>query len=397
MERSVVLLLDNPVREYAWGSLTVVPELLGRAPSGRPQAELWVGAHPGAPSQVPAEARSLADHIAADPVAALGAAVVERFGPTLPFLLKVLAVEKPLSIQVHPTREQAAEGFAAENAAGVPLDAPQRCYRDANHKPEMVVALTEFEALVGFREPAATAELLAAFGVPELDAAARRLAAPDGLRSLTQAWLELSDASAKELVAAVASTLEAGVVVDDVTAGLLRRLLAEYPGDRGILIALLLRHRRLLPGEAVFVAAGVPHAYLSGVAVEPQASSDNTLRAGLTPKHVDTAEVARLLDYEPNGGLSVPAIPTGPGVLAYPVPGMAEFLLTRVEPAAPVTVGAGTRLVLVVSGELTVSTATSEVVVGRGGAAFVPAAAGAATLAGNAVAYTVTTALDAAG
>ncbi|PZF81787.1 mannose-6-phosphate isomerase, class I [Jiangella anatolica] len=383
------MLLDNPVRSYAWGSPTVLPELLGRAPSGQPEAELWVGAHPGSPSTVVGDGRSLADVIAADPEATLGDDVVRRFGPRLPFLLKVLAVERPLSIQVHPTIEQAIEGYAAEDAAGLALDDPRRSYHDRNHKPEMAVAVTPFEALVGFDDPAEVATVLAPSEHTDLAGAAAVLRDQDGLERLVRRWLTLDDAAAAQIVSAL--TAEASARREEPRFALVHRLAEAYPHDRGLLLALLLRHHTLAPGEAVFVPAGVPHAYLSGVAVEPQASSDNTLRAGLTPKHVDTAEVLRILRYQPGGAVPVPPVPGGPGLDVYPIPGVDELRLGRVRltPGATATVS-GPCLVLVLDGMAT----AGGVELARGHAAFVPAAEPDATLTGDGVAFTLTTALD---
>ncbi|WP_198663358.1 mannose-6-phosphate isomerase, class I [Jiangella endophytica] len=385
----MAVLLDNPVRSYAWGSPTVIPELLGRAPSGQPEAELWVGAHPGSPSTVAGDGRPLSALIEADPAATLGDAVVRRFGPRLPFLLKVLAVERPLSIQVHPTIEQAVEGYDAEDAAGLALDDPRRSYHDRNHKPEMAVAVTPFEALVGFDDPAAVAASLRQSEHTDLAGAATVLSASDGLERLVRRWLTLDDAAAAQIVAAL--TAEASARRDEPRFGLVHRLAEAYPHDRGLLLALLLRHHTLAPGEAVFVPAGVPHAYLSGVAVEPQASSDNTLRAGLTPKHVDAAEVLRILRYEPGGAVAVTPVPAGPGLELYPVPGIDELGLGRVRLTAGAAVPVpGPRLVLVVEG----TAAVDGVTLARGRAAFVPASEADATLTGDGVAYTLSTALD---
>ncbi|WP_203453399.1 mannose-6-phosphate isomerase, class I [Jiangella aurantiaca] len=385
----MAVLLENPVRSYAWGSPTVIPELLGRAPSGQPEAELWVGAHPGSPSTVAGDGRSLAEVIEADPAGTLGDAVVRRFGPRLPFLLKVLAVERPLSIQVHPTIEQAVEGYAGEDAAGLALDDPRRSYHDRNHKPEMAVAVTRFEALVGFDDPAAVAASLEESEHPDLVGAAAVLRDGEGLERLVRRWLTLDAGTAAQIVTAL--TAEASARRADPRFGLVHRLAEVYPHDRGLLLALLLRHHVLAPGEAVFVPAGVPHAYLSGVAVEPQASSDNTLRAGLTPKHVDVAEVLRILRHQPGGAVPVTPVPAGPGVELYPVPGIDELSLSRVrltgDAAVPVP---GPRLVLVVDG----TAAVDGVRLARGRAAFVPAAEPDATLAGDGVAFTLTTALD---
>ena len=398
----MAVLLDNPVRSYAWGSTSVIPELLGREPSGEPQAELWIGAHPGAPSVVEGDGRGLDEVIAADPASNLGAGVVERFGPALPFLLKVLAVGAPLSIQVHPTIAQAEAGFAAEDAAGVPIDAPERNYRDRNHKPEMVVALTDFEGLLGFRAPDETAALLARFTVAELTAAADTVRSHDGLATLTRAWLTMPAGHAEALVG---SLVEAAPRVDDGLGALVGRLGRAFPGDRGILLALLLRHVRLRPGQAAFVPAGVPHVYLGGVAVEPQASSDNTLRAGLTPKHVDVAEVLRLLRYEPDGAVMIEPVGDASRV-DYPVPGMAEFALSRLDlSGTQAQVDGGPRIVLVTEGRVEVGTAGAEgtagetgqvVPVERGRAAFVAASEGVATVTGTGTAFVITTGTDTA-
>lgn len=385
----MAVLLENPVRSYAWGSPTVIPELLGLQPTGEPQAELWVGAHPGSPSVVAGDGRTLGEYVASDPVGALGAAVVDRFGTTLPYLLKILAVQRPLSIQAHPTIEQAVAGFAAEDAAGVPLDSPKRSYRDRNHKPEMVVALTDFQALLGFREPAEIAAALEATGRNEFDEAVSLLHGDDGLRSLTGHWLTLSDADAGRLVGVLVR--EALLRRPDEQWDVVARLAEEHPGDRGVLLALLMRLVRLRPGEAAFVAAGVPHAYLSGVAVEPQASSDNTLRAGLTPKHVDTAEVQRILRYEPDGGLLIRPEAVGAGEHMYPVHGLDEFRLSRLDPAgSEIMLAAGLpRLVLVVDGAMELTADGFALPLRRGRAAFVTASERDVAVSGSGVAFTV--------
>lgn len=197
-----MLRLEGALRSYAWGSRTAIAALCGRTvPSAHPEAELWLGAHPADPARVvstngdgPGGGTSLLDVLEADPGGHLGPATLSRFGPRLPFLLKLLAAEEPLSLQAHPSAEQAAEGFAREEAAGLPLESPVRNYRDASHKPELVVALTRFEALAGFRDPHRTVELLAALEVPELDPYVGLLAGQpdsDGLRALFTIWITL--------------------------------------------------------------------------------------------------------------------------------------------------------------------------------------------------------------
>lgn len=390
------LILSNPVRAYAWGSPTVIPELLGVAPTGEPQAELWIGAHPGAPSLVDVDGvrLTLAELIEKDPEGMLGSATLRRFGPRLPYLLKILAIDQPLSIQAHPTIEQAEAGFAAEEAAGVPIDAPHRLYRDRMHKPEMIVALTDVTALLGFRAPDEAAAILDELSIRESreDAEALRHRGTAGLEQVVRRWLLMPEA---EVAARVAAVVEAAGKLTTELGRLIVRLAERYPGDRGVLLALLLQYERLSSGEAVFVPAGVPHCYLSGVAIEPQASSDNTLRAGLTPKHVDAAELARVLRYEAIGRLRV--LPRRAGsrhaVFAPPVD---EFQLVElVLKDVPVMLGANEpRIVLVTVGSAEVSAGGDTVRLARGRAAFVPAGQGAATILGTGTAYVVSPGAD---
>lgn len=386
------MILDNPVRAYAWGSPTVIPELLGVPATGEPQAELWMGAHPSAPSTVDVGGHQvpLTELIEKDPEGMLGPECADRFGGRLPYLLKILAVERPLSIQAHPTQAQAARGFAAENAAGIPLDAPNRSYRDRSHKPEMVVALTEFEALLGFRDPRRTAELFDGLAVPQLRAVAARLRdeGTAALESTVRHWLDLPEAEVGTLVGAV--TAAAGSEPAHELAELVERLAQWHPGDRGILLALLLEHMHLAVGEAVYVPAGMPHAYLRGVAIEPQASSDNTLRAGLTPKHVDVAELQRILRYEPSFDPAIRPQRGPAGELRY-APGVAEFRLTRVDPTGsglPIA-ASGPRIVLVTEGTVELAAGGTSVPMRSGNAAFVPASDGPASLAGRGTAFVV--------
>ncbi|MFJ9606312.1 mannose-6-phosphate isomerase, class I [Kitasatospora sp. NPDC101176] len=328
--------LVNTVRPYAWGSPTALPELLGQEPTGEPQAELWMGAHPGDPSRADRGdgPRRLDELIAADPEGELGAAAVARFGPTLPFLFKVLAAGTALSIQAHPTLDQARAGFAAENALGIPLDAPERSYRDANHKPEMVCALGEFEGLCGFRRPAEAARVLAGLAVPGLDPLIGLLAAEDeteALRTTLAAILTMDGPTAERTVRETAEVLAErdGLDPDGVYAPY-ARIAKDFPADRGLIAALLLNHVRLRAGEALYLGAGVPHAYLSGVCVELQANSDNVLRAGLTPKHVDLPELLKVVVFEAGApDVLHPAPVEGtPGEELYPVP-IDEFRLSR--------------------------------------------------------------------
>ncbi|MEJ8644069.1 mannose-6-phosphate isomerase, class I [Streptomyces sp. MS1.HAVA.3] len=319
--------LTNTIRPYAWGSTTALPALLGVEPTGEPQAELWMGAHPGAPSRIDRGAGewALSDVIAADPEGELGAATVAKFGPRLPFLLKILAAGAPLSLQVHPDLAQAKAGFEDEERRGIPIDAAHRNYKDPNHKPEMICALTPFDGLCGFRPPLEAAELLAGLEVDSLKPYVDLLHAHP------------EEAALREMLTAVltADRVEMAHTVHEVAAAVERlggpytpyaTLVHDYPGDPGVIAAMLLNHVRLQPGEAMFLGAGVPHAYIDGLGVELLANSDNVLRAGLTPKHVDVPELLKIANFEP-GDPSV-LRPEGNGEEVYEAP-IDEFRLSR--------------------------------------------------------------------
>ncbi|MFE9454646.1 mannose-6-phosphate isomerase, class I [Streptomyces sp. NPDC006739] len=317
--------LDNTIRPYAWGSPTAIPQLLGVEPTGEPQAEMWMGAHPGAPSRT---ARgTLVEVIESDPGAELGEKAVARFGPRLPFLLKILAAGAPLSLQVHPDLEQAKEGYADEERRGIPVDAPHRNYKDANHKPELICALTEFDGLCGFRDPLRAAELLAGLGVDSLKPYVDLLHARPEDAALREVLTAILTADPEDMARTVAEATAActGLGGDYAPyAGLAHH----YPGDPGVIAAMLLNHVRLQPGEALFLGAGIPHAYLSGLGVEIMANSDNVLRCGLTPKHVDVPELLRVVRFEAGdpGVLRPEAAPDGEEVYETPID---EFRLSR--------------------------------------------------------------------
>ncbi|MHC3388751.1 mannose-6-phosphate isomerase, class I [Streptomyces lavendulocolor] len=381
-------LLLNTVQPYAWGSTTAIPELMGVAPTGEPQAELWMGAHPAAPSRVVRDGGTLPlDRvIAADPARELGPTGLRRFGPRLPFLLKLLAADAPLSLQVHPDLAQAAAGFAVENAMGVPLDAPHRNYRDGNHKPEMIVALTPFEGLCGFRTPRRCADLLDRLEVPGLRpfAATLRGARDDeaALREVFTAFLS----PPRGLVAEVAGALAREAVREAERDGPHRRDLGAflavaraYPGDPGVLPALMLRHFVLAPGQALYLGAGVPHAYLSGLGVEVMAGSDNVLRCGLTDKHVDRDELLKVVRFS-----ALPTAPLAPRAdgdeHVYPAP-VDDFRLSRIELGAPARPRSRPRpldsgapqIVLCTRGGARLTSAGAPLRIGPGQAVYVPA------------------------
>src|SRR4029453_2410384 len=282
------------------GSRTVIPELLGeQSPADRPYAELWMGAHPDAPS-VLSDGTPLDKAIAQRSEALLGPGVGGRLGAGLPFLMKVLAAERPLSLQAHPTNEQAQAGFAAEEAAGVPRDDPTRTFKDPFHKPELLLALTPFEALCGFRPVEESLHCLAKLQVPELKPTIAALAR-GGLRAAIPQLIALSPETSSVLVSGGAKAPPRFLSAHDPefinTYRWAASLAETYPGDPGVVISLMCNHLKLAPGEAVFLPAGNLHAYLSGAGVEVMASSDNVLRGGLTGKYVDLAALIEVLDF----------------------------------------------------------------------------------------------------
>jgi mannose-6-phosphate isomerase len=293
--------LENTVLEYAWGSRTALADLCGRpSPTARPQAELWMGAHPAAPSVVASTAATLREHIAADPDRVLGERVARRFGGELPFLLKVLAADQPLSLQAHPNAAQAREGFDREERAGLARDAFRRCYKDTNHKPEILCAMGPFEALCGFRDAAETAELFASLRCDSLAPDIAQLRGAAGVRGAFEALMTTEAATRARLLDELAAAARAALQSATRWPDELRWSLAlseRYPGDMGAASALLLNFVRLESGQAMYLPAGNLHAYLHGVGIELMANSDNVLRGGLTPKHVDLGELLHVLDF----------------------------------------------------------------------------------------------------
>ncbi|MGW1560270.1 mannose-6-phosphate isomerase, class I [Streptomyces sp. NPDC002144] len=317
--------LDNTIRPYAWGSTTAIPALLGVEPSGEPQAEMWMGAHPGAPSRTPRG--TLVEVIDAAPEKELGPGSVAKFGPRLPFLLKILAAGAPLSLQVHPDLAQAKEGYEDEERRQIPVDAPYRNYKDANHKPELICALTEFDGLCGFRDPLRAADLLDGLGVDSLKPYVDLLHAHPEDAALREVLTAILSADPEEMRHTVTEAAAACARLGGEHAPY-ADIAHHYPGDPGVIAAMLLNHVRLQPGEALFLGAGIPHAYLNGLGVEIMANSDNVLRCGLTPKHIDVPELLRIVRFEASdpGVLRPEASPDGEEVYETPID---EFRLSR--------------------------------------------------------------------
>ncbi len=410
--------IGNTPRDYAWGSTTAIAEFRGVTPSGAPEAELWLGAHAGSPAKMADAATvghdDLAGWIAAEPERALGPALAAQ-GARLPFLLKLLAAAGPLSLQAHPTPEQARAGFAREEEDGVPITAYDRNYRDEYHKPELIVALSEtFDALSGFRpldEVRGIVEVLraadAASGADApgaIDLLASHLGGGDRLRETVE-WLlrdgrggDTGEAAwVTERVTALAASEQAAQSPYALSFETVGSLAEAYPGDPGIVISLLLNRVRLRRGEALYLAAGNIHAYLSGLGIELMAASDNVLRGGLTPKHIDVSELLEVLDFTPIAPPRLEPEHVSPGVEAFR-PDVPDFVLYRVvasDEAARVPID-GPAIVLAEGGGLVLRGALGTASVERGEAVYATPDEGGIEVVGDGVAWIATTGAGAA-
>src|SRR5215472_2846792 len=369
-------LLQPVIRPYAWGSRHGIAELQGRpVPAAGPEAELWMGAHPSAPSG--AAGTTLDAHIAADPDRELGPGCVARFGPRLPFLLKVLSAEQALSIQLHPSRAQAEAGFRAENEHGP----GPRNYVDDWPKPELLCALTPFEVLAGLRTPPDAAALLHALAVPPLAPLAAGLSSattPQALANVLATILTWPDP--EELVRAVVGAcvrLAASGGPDAAACAAVVREAGHHPGDLGVVAMLLMRHAVLAPGQAVFMPAGGLHAYLRGTGIEVLANSDNVVRAGLTGKHIDVPELLKLLDPAATVPVLSP-VPLADRIASFhtPAPEFALYVADLADDAITLP-GAGPRIVLCTDGAAALLASSGESAkLPRGESCFVSAADG---------------------
>ena len=383
--------LVNTIQPYAWGSRQALAELRGDSkPATGPEAELWMGAHPLAPSQLLGSAQTLQAAIDAAPEALLGAEVLSQYGQKLPFLLKVLAAATPLSLQAHPSATQAVQGYAADEAAGIRLDAPNRNYKDQNHKPELLCAISEFWALCGFRAVAQSLELLQELDVPELAELRRTLAAEPNSVGISRAFSALNQAdretrrtlAEQTTRACQARSSQSQRFADEL--GWAARVGELYPGDVGVVSALLLNLVRLAPGQAVYLPAGNLHAYLGGTGVEIMASSDNVLRGGLTPKHVNVPELLRILDFQPLQVEVLTPVPHGiEQVYATPVREFRLSYFDLADDSCSVKIS-GPEIWLVTSGAFELrSTTSAPLELERGRSAFVSADTGQLSLRGK--------------
>lgn len=364
--------LYGVIRNYAWGSQVDLARLQGReVPADLPEAEEWFGAHHSAPSTL-LDGRPLDDAISSAPAEMLGRRALDRFGPRLPFLLKLLAADKPLSLQAHPNSRQAHSGHQREMRIGI--DMAYRNYVDDNHKPELLVALTEFRAMCGFRDPLAAAADIESLGVTELEPLVRTLRDPKG--GLRRAVPDLLGLGREECRGIIDAAAKAAAELDSQDAADLVALARSYPDDPGVLVSLLLNHITLQPGEGVYMPAGNLHAYLKGFGVEIMAASDNVLRGGLTNKRVDVPELLRVLDFRAMDEPRALIEDAGP-VRSWPVP-IEDFALRRVElTGEPQTITIdGPRICLSTGGSVSVADDQGEVTLSPGRAAFSAGTAG---------------------
>ena len=368
--------LINSVQNYAWGSKTALTDLYGIAnPNNLPMAELWMGAHPKSSSKIEdasGQARSLRDVIDADKAALLGDKVAQRFGE-LPFLFKVLCADQPLSIQVHPNKQASEIGFAKENAAGIPLDAAERNYKDPNHKPELVFALTPFLAMNAFREFSEIISLLQPVAGAH-NAIAHFLENPNA-EALSQLFASLLNMQGEEKSHALA-VLKAALESQQGEPWETIRLIAQfYPDDSGLFSPLLLNVVKLNPGEAMFLFAETPHAYLQGVALEVMANSDNVLRAGLTPKYIDIPELVANVKFVAKPAAELLTQPVKNGAeLDFPIPVEDfAFSLHDLSQAETAIAQESAAILFCAEGEATLRKGEQRLVLKPGESAFVPA------------------------
>jgi len=377
-------ILKNPILNYAWGSHIAIAELTGRPfPTREPEAEMWMGAHPKAPSTFKTAHgdESLLELINRHPQDILGNKTATAHKNRLPYLFKVLAIEKPLSIQAHPNRAQARHGFAIENRLKVPMDAAERNYRDDNHKPECICALTPFWALNGFRNITDMVLLLKKACSLSLEENIRELENRQdakGLKCFIQTLLDMDAASVDTVLHEAISHAEQLKSRDPVFDWVIR-LHSSYPGDVGVMFPLILNLVCLNPGQAMYLPAGQMHAYLKGVGIELMANSDNVLRGGLTPKHVDAGELLGILNFDAQPLEIIEPIKRRASEKAYPTPAI-EFELSIIEAVErePYTSGKDrcAEILLLTSGEIEIfQTSESKTVkLTRGMSVIVPAA-----------------------
>jgi len=394
-----ICLLKNTIQQYAWGSKTAIPAILGAEATDAPQAELWMGAHPKAPSQVRIHNKwiLMTDLIAAHPQDVLGAEVSVKYNGRLPYLFKILAAEAPLSIQAHPSRVQAGAGFNRENALNIALNAFNRNYKDDNHKPECICALTDFWALNGFRkisDIAANLTKLCPVTLASETAILKKFPDPKGLKDFFQRLMTRTGDDVQKIVTE-AVTQAHGLSQTDPVGDWVGRLYRHYPDDVGVLSPGILNLVCLKPGQALFLPAGRLHAYLDGVGLELMANSDNVLRGGLTPKHIDVDELLSVLVFQETDIDVIAPVKTRPGEYAYCTPAE-EFSLSKlIVDAAGDYLSPSNRsidILICLKGEASLQCPASRqmITVTKGDSVMIPAAAGIYRITGSAELYRAT-------
>jgi len=325
--------LRNPRQDYDWGSPRDIPRFVGEPESGRPVAEEWMGTHP------------LGESVVTSAGGETGLSKV--IGAPLPFMMKLLAADRPLSVQVHPSAELAAAGFAADEELGLPLDDPKRTYKDPHHKPEMVYALTRFDTLVGFRPTAEILRVLQTLDLPLTRRLATTLSAEPGFATIVRLVEDLLGGAVPVeqihgVVARCRHLVEENIDIKHAYATVVE-ISEHHPDDIGLVVALLLNRLTLEPGEAAFLADGIIHAHLRGLCVEVMAASDNVLRGGLTSKHINPSELVRCLDEGMSRLARVTPLMFGDSTEVF-APDVEEFALAVAQASTGHPSGGGTRL-----------------------------------------------------
>ncbi len=394
---SEITILKNPLKFYDWGSTRALQELLGETGlRERPVAEVWMGAHPDAPSQVLLEGKwvSLGKAIEQGPEFVLNNKVSKKFSGKLPFLFKVLAAERPLSIQAHPNKEQARRGFVREDSLGIPGHAPQRNYKDEHHKPELLCALEPFQGLKGFRPVEEILELMGKVSSSALSEELKRLRSDPGPGGLRRFFAALLRKGRDERVGLVTEAVRQAksLVSQEPAVEWVIRLHDEHPGDVGVLSPLILNLFVLEPGEALYLAPGQLHAYLHGVGIEVMANSDNVLRGGLTTKHVDVEQLLRIVDFRSDSIIPLRPRMKRKGEMSYQTPAE-EFLLSviSVVPDTPFTAPPDRSVEILIcvqgGGEIKDSGTGSSLPLARGRSVIIPAAVPGYCIEGRATLY----------
>ena len=392
---AMILKLKNPVLNYAWGSRTALAQLFNIPnPDSAPQAEMWMGAHPKGCSelQMPNGTVRLDDFIQKNPEGALGPRWAAH--PQLPYLFKILAAETALSIQVHPRLEKAQMGFAQENARGLPVDDPQRNYRDANHKPELMYALTPFEALCGFRPFSEISEIFQPLRLPALDPTLPLFHSQPSSETLKALFTAILNLTGEAKTEAIQTLLDHAQHQSKAPFPTILRLATQYPEDSGLFAPLLLNTITLSPGQALFLAAETPHAYLQGTGLEVMASSDNVLRGGLTPKYIDVPELTANIQFIESTPQTYRVTPIAKGAMQiYPVPVDDFAFATFVAGEKPnLFTCHAPEIVLCLAGKLMLQTEFEQIELQKGESCFIPASTRAYTIQGSATGARVTAA-----